>query len=129
MSQVSKFQLRPSVQQEIIKSFFWLIAHLTKEDEVEIFLGDFLTKTEKLILAKRFAIALMIENGYSYPEIRDTLKVSTSTIVRIHQLLDASGKGYRLAIRKLSEKKQLETFWRDIGKVIELIGKGKRVLA
>lgn len=127
MSQISRFPLKQSVRNEILHSLWWLIANLQKEEEVAKFLDEFLTKTEKVMFAKRLAIVLMLEKGYSYYDIRDTLKVSTSTVQRIAQWLEKRGEGYQLALNKLARKKQLESFWQVIGEMIEMIGKGKRV--
>ena len=43
----------------------------------------FFTRTEKIVLAKRIAIAFMLVKGYSYRQISDKIKVSTSTILKI----------------------------------------------
>lgn len=127
MPQLSKFPVSNKIKEEIMSSFCWLIANFNSEKEVYKFLDDFLSKTEKLMLAKRLAIAMMIEKGYSYFEIRDTLKVSTSTILRISHWLDKSGEGYRLGIAKLMKKEKLHNFWEEIEDLIEIVGKGKRV--
>lgn len=127
MPQLSKYPLRQLVKSEIVTNFHWLIAHLTRENEIDKFLDDFLTETEKVMLAKRLAIAMMLEKGYSYFDIRDTLKVSTSTILRISHWLEKGGIGYRIALRKLSQKEKLNAFWQEISEFIEMIGRGKRV--
>lgn len=127
MPQLSRFPMSNKIKEEIISSLCWLIANFNSEKEVYKFLDDFLSKTEKLMLAKRLAIALMIEKGYSYFEIRDTLKVSTSTILRISHWLDKSGEGYKIGISKLRKKEKLHNFWKEIEDLIEIVGKGKRV--
>lgn len=128
MTQLSRYPLNKTIKTEILNSFYWLIAHLRKSDEVNKFFNDFLTNTEKLMFAKRLAIALMISKGYSYSEIKHTLKVSTSTIVGIVNWLNKSGDGYKVAFNKLSEKELLDQFWNEVGSIVEYIGKGKRVL-
>lgn len=127
MPQISKYALSRSVEDEIFKSFGWLISRLDREDHVDRFLSDFLTKTEKMMLAKRLALALMVEKGYHYFVIRDTLKVSTSTIRGMKSWLENRGEGYRLAIRKLAEKDRLDVFWKEVGKFVEIVAKGRRV--
>lgn len=127
MPQISRFPLKKKVREEIIRSFWWLIACFQRESEVERFFNEFLTETEKLMFAKRLAIALMLEKGYSFYDIRNTLKVSTSTIFRISNWLEKSGGGYRVAIKKFTRKEKLDEFWKEIGSFVEVIGRGKRV--
>lgn len=127
MPQVSKYPLRQSIKDDIIDSLWWLIGHLNQKDDVNKFLSDFLTETEKLMLAKRLAIALMLEKGFSYDVIKDTLKVSTSTITVISNWLHKGGDGYRIAIRKLAEKEQMEKIGKEVGNFFNIVTKGKRV--
>lgn len=128
MPQVSKSPLSKEVNKKIIDGLWWLIAALNNQSDVDKFLGDLLTKTEKTMLAKRLAIALMLEKGRSYWEIRDVLKVSTSTILGIRHWLDQGGEGYRLAIRKLLKKEKSDRFWEEIGKAtVELLTANKLV--
>jgi len=61
-----------------------------------------LTSTEQIMLAKRLAVIVMLERGYTYYRIMKTLKVSTSTIKRLHRNLE-SGQ-YRFIRHKLSKK-------------------------
>lgn len=131
MTRLSRYPIKSSVREQIEKSLTWLLTHLTKEEELVKFLDDFLTETEKLLFAKRLAVAMMLEKGYSFYTIRDTLKVSTSTILKISQWLRKSGEGYKVAIKKLSEKEKLDEFWKIVkeaaGEFVEMVGKGKRV--
>lgn len=128
MPQVSKSPLSKEVNKKIIKGLWWLIATLNDQGDVDKFLGDLLTKTEKTMLAKRLAIALMLEKGRNYFEIRDTLKVSTSTILGIRHWLDQGGEGYRLAIKKLLKKEKSDRFWEEVGKAtVELLTENKVV--
>jgi uncharacterized protein YerC len=53
----------------------------------EAVLGALLTQTEKIMLAKRLAIVIMLERGHTYYRIDKTLKVSTSTSKRLHRKL------------------------------------------
>lgn len=128
MAQLSKFPLKSAVHDEIINSFVWLLCRFSSENELNSFLNDFLSDTEKLMFSKRLAIALMVEKGYSYYTIRDTLKVSTSTILRITQWIQKGGKGYRIALNKLSKRESMKGFWDSVAEMVEIIGKGKRVL-
>lgn len=102
MTQVSKFKLDKKTQDTLLKNLLTVISKLNKEDQTRLFLDDLLTRTEKIVLAKRLAIALMLESGKSYEEIKDILKVSSSTIGVINNRLN-SGSGYKLVISQLQK--------------------------
>ena len=78
------------------------------------------------MLAKRLAVAFMLEKNYSYNEIEQILKVSPSTIAKIQQILE-SGKGYQVGVKKLMGQEELDMFWKEVRKMVHMIGKGKRV--
>lgn len=113
MPQISRFPLKPKIAKEITNSLWWVVANLRTEDEVSKFLGDLLTTTEKTMLAKRLAVALMLEKGFTYWQIRDTLKVSTATILAMRNWLEKGGEGYRLAIRKLLRREKIKNFLQE----------------
>lgn len=75
-------------------------------------LRQLLTETEQLMLAKRLATLLMLEEDFSYYRIASTLGISTSTIKRLHKgLLN----GDLPAIEKIAHsKKEREVFWRTM---------------
>lgn len=126
MVQLSRRPLSKFIYNSILESLDWLLRHLSKKEEVDTFLHDFLSKTERLMLAKRLAISLMLQKGYSYTEIRATLKVSPSTIYKIQQNLE-NGKGYSVAIKAFAKREELERFWNGVRDVLHTIAKGKKV--
>lgn len=117
MPQVSRHQLKPHVKQEIVSSLWWVFADLKTEKEIGLLVEDLLTQTEKTMLAKRLAIALMLTKGYSYEIIMITLKVSSSTVAHIRNGLDRGGSGYKLAIKKLMTHEKVEKFLKEIAKM------------
>ena len=102
MTQVSKFKLDRKIQDTLLKNLLTVISKLNKEDQAKLFLDDLLTRTEKIVLAKRLAIALMLQSGKSYSEIKEILKVSSSTIGVINNRLN-TGSGYKLVIGRLQK--------------------------
>lgn len=102
MTQVSKFKLDKKTQDNLLRNLLTVISKLNQEDQAKLFLDDLLTRTEKIVLAKRLAIALMLESGKSYEEIKNLLKVSSSTIGVINNRLN-SGSGYKLVINQLQK--------------------------
>lgn len=114
MTHVSRNPVHKDVFFEILNSLYWLLADIKKPEEMKQFLGDFFTKTERLMLAKRLALAGMIIEGYEMDTIRQVLKVSTATIYRTREMMDKSGEGLKSGIRRLLHKESFEKFLKDL---------------
>lgn len=106
---------------------FWkAFQDLDKGEEIQSFLSDLLTKTERVMLAKRLSIALLLTKGYDYGSIKDILKVSSSTIGSIASWLDRSGEGYKLLLEKWLKEEKLKKFWEDIDRFLYRVTSAKR---
>ena len=112
--QVSKSSLSPKIKREIEASFWWVLANLQREEEVKNFFNDFLSPTEKTMLIKRLAIAVLLLKGYTYENIREVLKVSYPTINHIQRWLSGGGKGYRMVFDKLIAREKFDEFFESI---------------
>lgn len=109
MTQVSRNPLGKETNQEIQATLWWLLARLNNDFDIKNFLNGLLTKTEKIMLAKRLAIAFLLNRGYNYRDIGDALKVSTSTVVRINEAIDRTDN-YKIFITKLEKREELKKF-------------------
>jgi len=78
--QTSAKNLSPTIEADILNQFDRLLADLSHPAEVKTFLSSFMTHTERLVFAKRLAIAWQLEQGKSYEEIGKALNVSSATI-------------------------------------------------
>ncbi|KKR75928.1 MAG: Trp repressor [Candidatus Levybacteria bacterium GW2011_GWA2_40_8] len=120
MSQISKYQMDKILEERMFSVFYQTLADLRKKDEVQEFLNDLLTPTERIMLAKRLAIATLLIKGTTYEYIRDVIKVSTSTIMGVKTWLNIGGKGYLKAVTKLIRNEKFDAF---LDKTEELIEK------
>jgi len=69
-----------------------LISELGKKNGAQsALMRELLTNTEKIMLAKRLALIVMLGKGHSFEQISETLKISPSTIARF-SLAAESGK-------------------------------------
>ncbi len=75
-------------------------------DEMARLLADLCTPAEVRIIAERWHVARLLDEGrLSYREIHDATGVSTTTIVRVARFLKTEPhQAYRLAIRRVSEE-------------------------
>jgi len=97
------------------------LADLKSSADVKEFLTDLLTPTEKVMLAKRLAIALMLIKSYDYSSIRSTLKVSPQTIGSVSLWLKYSGSGYRKSIERIIKKQKVATLIQNVENLLREI--------
>ena len=121
MAQVSKRFLHKKVEERILDLFWTSLSSLSTKQKVALFLDDLLTKTEKIMLSKRLAIAFMLMKGNDYPTINDRLKVSDPTIWYVKTSLSLKGKGYKMAIEQIMNKEKWEKFWHDLDNLFQEI--------
>lgn len=114
MAQVSKRYLHKKVEERILDLLWTSLSLLSTKEKVSLFLDDFLTPTEKIMLAKRLAIAFMLMKNYDYPSINERLKVSDQTIWNIKTNLKYKGRGYKKTIESIMNKEKWEKLWQDI---------------
>jgi TrpR-related protein YerC/YecD len=99
--QVSKQDVNRKIEKKIFRSLYQVLADLKRADEVENFLNDVLSETEKTVLAKRLGIAYYLTKNKSYERIRDDLKVSSATIANVQKWLEEGGEGLMLALKAI----------------------------
>lgn len=80
MTQVSRYPIPKEVYGRIFEIFVKTISSLGDKKQIADFFVDFLTPTERIMLAKRLAIAFLLMKKYDYKMIARTLRVSSSTI-------------------------------------------------
>jgi len=112
MTQVSRRPLDKDVEGRIYESFYKAIG-LLNEKEARAFINDLLTPTEKIMLPKRLAVAILLAQGWNYDAIRETLKVTQTTVSSVYKTLAFSG-GLKLAILKLSKNQAWQKWWQDV---------------
>lgn len=126
MTQVSKRQLTRQIEAKVFDSFWTVVAKLTKKEEVAVFFSDFFSRAEKVNFAKRVSIAVLLSKGYDYRQIRDILKVSTTTIGKVASKMGDSG--WQLFLKKLQGMEDSEKFWHDMElALLRLTGGGTRM--
>ena len=118
MPQVSKRHLPVELRERIFQIFWKSASDLGSPGEARDFLNDLLSETEKVMLAKRLTVALLLKKGYAYRKISDLVKVSTGTVMRVSNKLKAGGPGYRRVTKQLMRDE----------KIVKLLGKVEDVL-
>ena len=82
-------------------------------------LGDILTEGERTAVIKRLGIALYLDKGRNYEDIKNNIKVSSATIATVAENLGNSG--WQEVIRRVKAE-EWATEWTD-----KISGKIKRI--
>ncbi len=95
------------------------VAHMSKKQEVEEFFDEFFTPVEKIMFAKRLAIAILLLKGYGYGSINQTLKVCSGTIDKVNYWIKYSGKHFKKMAERIIQKEKDEESWHNFMYSIE----------
>lgn len=118
MTQLSKRPVDKDVYYSIRDDFLWVLQSIRNPQDVKAFYYDFFTKTERVMFAKRLAVAMMLHKQFSYEDIVYILHVSTSTINRVSEWLDKGGEGTKKFLEKRMLSEEMEDFWKKVVKTL-----------
>jgi TrpR-related protein YerC/YecD len=77
---------------------------LESTGEVKAFLEDLCTPAELEAMVDRWRVAQLLDQGYTYRDIRDLTEVSVTTVGRVARYLARGNGGYRTALLRLEKK-------------------------
>jgi len=76
---------------------------LASDQEVRRFLEDLCTPAEVEAMVDRWRVAQLVDQGYSYRDIREMTEVSVTTIGRVARFIEHGTGGYRTALDRLEK--------------------------
>lgn len=124
---VSRYKLRPDVWERIFNLFSESLLSIKNKEKYDSFLSDFLSPTEKIMLAKRFAVAVLLAKGNSYDEIKRILRVTSATISKMSLQVKYGGKGLNEIIVNVLKKDSARIIWEEIQSIFDLPYKGQPI--
>ena len=120
MAQVSRIHLDKDIKKRLFEIFWRSVSRLTTPQEAADFFSDLLTETEQIMLAKRYAIAVLLLRGYNSTDIKKILKVSPSTVGTVASWL----KNVRPHTKKILEAHLKAESWGEfLDKIEEFLDK------
>jgi Trp operon repressor len=122
MPYLSKKKLSENAKAELERQMFSVIAETGTRSRLAIF-SELLTPTEKLVLAKRLGIILLLNKKIPFYKICTYLNVSPSTVARFENKLEKNG--YRHT-SKWVKRNELETKFISIIETLTSSAFGKR---
>jgi TrpR-related protein YerC/YecD len=76
---------------------------LESAQEIRQFLEDLCTPAEVEAMVDRWRVAQLVDQGYSYRDIREMTEVSVTTIGRVARFMEQGAGGYRIALNRLEK--------------------------
>ena len=125
MTQVSRYPVHKDVETRMFEVLRETISQLRSSEEIEDFLHDFLSPVERIMLAKRLSIAVLLHKRYRYESIAGILRVTPPTIATVSLLLKYSGKGYKKAVEKIALNEKMNQFWEKVEDMLAKIPHAK----
>ncbi|MFH1833273.1 MAG: YerC/YecD family TrpR-related protein [Candidatus Levyibacteriota bacterium] len=110
MSQISKYPISKEIADRIFEVFLKTFVRIRDREEADQFISDLLTPTEKVMLAKRLAIAFLLEKGHDYRTIQEIIRVSAPTIASVNLARQYGSEGYKKLISKILKEEKLDEF-------------------
>lgn len=126
MSKVSKKIMNKDLEERMYEVFWDAISGIQSAEQAQKFLNSFISDVENTMLAKRFGIALMLAKDYKYQEIKDTLKVSSATIMSVSIRYKIGEGGLAPAIKRALRKEKVEDFLDNIDEWILMLSRPGR---
>lgn len=121
MTRVSKRYLQKNIEKRMFQIFWQSFIDLKSEKDTIEFCQDLLSEAEKVMLAKRLAIVVLLEKGWKYEDISRILKVSTSTINAVRVKLSYLGQGYRKAVNNILKREEISSFFANLSNSLATI--------
>jgi len=119
MSKVSRRVLDKRLESYIFEVFLKTISDLKTKEEVKVFIEDLLSPSEKIMLIKRLAIAILLTKGYTWDKIDHTLKVSRPTIMTVSYFLKhGQNGGYQRVTQKFLADQKKEALFDKIEEIL-----------
>lgn len=117
--QISGRKLNKTIEGEIKKMFYQLLCDIEEQEEARILLSDLLTETEMVAMIKRLAIAVYLEKGRSYENIKNNLMVSSATIATVAEQM--GNPGFVMALRKIKAEEWADGTSKKISGIMKKI--------
>lgn len=115
--QISSRKLNQHIESQIFQLFHQVLCDTRSLEEMDIVLKSLLSESEHLVVAKRLAIAVYLEKGRSYENIKQNLKVSSATIASVQDMM--SDEGFLLALRKVKAEEWADKWARRLRRLVK----------
>lgn len=89
--QLSNNPLNKNIEKQLSEMMYGILAELDTPEDVKMVMNDVLTEGERMAILKRLGIAVYLDKGRSYEDVKNNIKVSSATIASVAENLGNSG--------------------------------------
>ncbi len=83
MAHISRKRLKKDAAAELSDQFLSFLALARTKQDARVLAHELLSQTERVMLAKRLAVVVLLVRGYTFDEIETTLGVTRQTVARL----------------------------------------------
>lgn len=124
MTKISRLPLRNDVWDRVFRLFIDTISDLKNKKDIENFINDFFSPTEKIMFSKRLATSVLLAKGHDYESIRKILRISPPTIAKLSIKVKFASGGLKKVVVGILQKQNAQVLWKEIEELFDLPTKG-----
>ena len=119
--QLSQNPINKTLEKQLDQMLYQVLAEIDSPEEMKTVLSDVLTKGERMAVLKRLGIALYLDKGRNYEDVKNNIKVSSATIATVAENLGNSG--WQEMIRRIKAE-EWASEWTDkiTGRIKKIFG-------
>lgn len=114
--QVSSKKMNKTLEKQLYEMLFQMLSDSKDRRETQLLLSDLLSSAETTAMAKRLAIAVYLDKGRSYENIKENLKVSSATIASVAEAM--GNPGIQAALTKIKAEEWAEDWSEKISSIV-----------
>lgn len=118
--QVSNRKLNRTLEKQVLEMWLQLLCDVKDAREMKTILSDLMTESEMIAMAKRLSIAVYLNKGRSYEDIKNNLKVSSATIASVAEMM--GNQGMEAAINRVRADQWAEEWSSKLSEIFSRFG-------
>ncbi len=107
MPPVSRHKLPPDMHDHLVQILIQVLASTNRTKSGLLFVNQFLSSSELIMLAKRVGVALLLKRGHTYSSVMNYLKVSKGTVAKISEIIHTTDYESQHTLNKIIANKQI----------------------
>lgn len=119
MGRVSKRGLNKDLERDLEEQLSFIIVSLINKEEVNVFLEEFLTEEEKLMLGKRLILYMLLYKGLTNTQINNALSVSHETTRWYREIFEKKPEAFKKTLERLINREKSQELWEKIEKILK----------
>ena len=117
--QLSNNPLNKNIEKQLSEMMYGILAELGDPEEIKMVFADMLTEGERMAILKRLGIAVYLDKGRSYEDVKNNIKVSSATIASV--AVDLGNPGWQEMIKRIKAEEWASTWTSRISKGIKKV--------